>query len=293
MASPELDAMVSMIRAQMGDSIPTIEQLRAQSGASAALAPGGDDIEVSSGTAGDWVSVTGGTSPGALVHLHGGGYAVGSPASSRDFAVRLSRATRRRVLVVDYRLAPEHPFPAALEDSVAAYCSVLDRGTPPGSIGLVGESSGGGLVLATLLALRERGVPLPAAAVCMSPWTDLALTGSSMTARVDRDPLVSPGLLKMMADAYLAGQPTDAPLASPLYGDFTGLPPILVQTGTEEILFDDSVRFAERAQVAGVDVTLDIWDGMIHTWQLFAAFVPEGQQAIDRIGEYLTARLPQ
>jgi epsilon-lactone hydrolase len=290
MPSAELQMMVDMIRSHAPAGVPTVDDLRQQADASGGLMPLPDDVEVTPVDAGgvraEWVRTPGAREGAAVVHFHGGGYAVAGP--SRDFPSRLARAAAAPVLVVDYRLAPEHPFPAALDDAEDALDWVVDQGVDPGRLAVLGESSGGGLAAAALVARRDRGVAQPAAGVLLSPWTDMALTGDSITSRAADDPLVTADLLRMLATTYLDGrQPQATPLASPLYADLAGLPPLLVQVGTAEILLDDSVRLAEKARAAGVDVTLDVWDDMIHVWQLFAVMVPEGQQAIDQIGAFI------
>jgi acetyl esterase/lipase len=192
---------------------------------------------------------------------------------------------------VDYRLAPEHPFPAAVDDAVSAYRFAISEGHAPEAIALCGDSSGGGLALATLVALRELGEPMPATAICMSPWTDLTLSGPSLQLNRDADPMVSAATLALMADAYLGEVDRRSPTASPLFADLAGLPPLLVQVGAEELLLDDATRFAERAQDAGVDVTLEIWDDVFHVWHSFADLLPEARDALARIGAYVDQRL--
>jgi acetyl esterase/lipase len=192
------------------------------------------------------------------------------------------------VLSFDYRLAPEEPFPAALEDCVRAYLWLtLDHGTPPHRIGLVGDSAGGNLVIATLVQLRDIGEPLPAAAVCVSPVFDLALTGESVTTRASRDPMILPSSLKACSAAYLGETDARTPLASPLYADLHGLPPLLIEMGSEEMLRDDSVRLAAKAKAAGVDVTLEEWAEMVHVWHLFSDRLEDGRKAIAGVGEFL------
>ena len=189
--------------------------------------------------------------------------------------------------MIEYRLAPEHPFPAAVEDAVAAYRWLVGEGLDPAQIVIAGDSAGGGLTVATLVALRDEGDLLPAAAVCFSPWVDLEGIGQSMSAKAEADPLVQRDGIIEMARAYLGGADTRVPLAAPLYADLTGLPPVLIQVGTSETLLDDSTRLAERSRKAGVDVTFEPWEDMIHVWQYFASILPEGQEAINRIGSFV------
>ncbi len=235
----------------------------------------------------EWVSAPGAEADRAVLYLHGGGYVVGSPASHRELAERLSAAAGARVLVIDYRLAPEHPFPAAVDDGTAAYRWLLRQGVDPSRTAVCGDSAGGGLAVAALVALRDAGDPMPAAGVCLSPWVDLEGLGESMTARAKLDLMVGREGLLESAAMYLAGADPRTPLAAPLYADLQGLPPLLIQVGTSETLYDDSTRLAERARAAGVDVTLQTWEEMVHVWHLFAPLLPEGQQAIEAIGEFL------
>jgi epsilon-lactone hydrolase len=227
----------------------------------------------------------------AIVYFHGGGYATGTLESTRALCSHIARATRARLLVVDYRLAPEHPFPAAVDDAVAAYRFAIAAGFAPEAIAVCGDSSGGGLALATLVALRDLDEPMPAAAITMSPWTDLTLSGASLQANREQDPMVSAATLTLMADAYLGDVDRRSPTASPLFADLAGLPPLLLQVGSTELLLDDATRFAERAEEAGVDVTLEIWDDVFHVWHAFADLLPEARDAIARIGIYVDQRL--
>jgi acetyl esterase/lipase len=191
------------------------------------------------------------------------------------------------VLVIDYRLAPEHPHPAAVDDAVAAYRWMLAQGLKPARITVAGDSAGGGLTVATLLAIRDAKLPLPGAGACLSPWVDLEGIGESMTTKAGVDPIVQKTGLLQMAAAYLGGKDPRTPLAAPLYADLSGLPPLLIQVGTAETLLDDASRLAERARKAGVTVSYEPWESMIHVWHLFAPMLDEGQQAIDRIGEFV------
>jgi acetyl esterase/lipase len=223
----------------------------------------------------------------AVLFLHGGAYCLCSVNTHRSLATEIAKAARMRVLSIDYRLAPENPFPAALEDSVNAYHALLYMGTSPGKIAVAGDSAGGGLALALLISLRDAGAPLPAAAVCISPWTDLSLSGESMTANARKDVILDYETLEESARIYLDAADARTPLASPLFADFYDLPPLLIQVGSDEIILSDAVGVAENARAAGVDVTLDVWDSMQHEWQFAAEFIPEGRQAVTRIGEFL------
>lgn len=222
-----------------------------------------------------------------ILYLHGGGYTFGTPGHYRDFFWRIANATGARLLCPEYRLAPEHRFPAAVDDAVCAYRWLLAEGADPKRIAVMGDSAGGGLTFCTLLRLRDEGVPLPAAAVGLSPWTDLATTGPSMAANAKSDPMLVPHQARFFARCYLGDADPRNPYASPLYGDLAGLPPSLIQVGGDEILLDDSVRMAERLRAAGCHVDLEVWPRMPHVWQLFARIVPEGRRAIDQIGKFV------
>ena len=242
------------------------------------------------GVPAEWVWVPTAAADRVVLYVHGGAYVIGSINTHRDLAGRISRASGARVLNVDYRLAPEHPHPAAVEDATAAYRWLVANGRAPARLAIAGDSAGGGLTIATLVALRDAGDPLPAAGVCLSPWVDLEGIGESMSSRAHLDPMVQKDHLLRMAKLYLGDLHPRTPLAAPLYADLSGLPPLLIQVGTAETLLDDATRIAERAKKAGVDVTLDVWEDMIHVFQAFAAMLPEGQQAVEQIGEYLRAR---
>jgi epsilon-lactone hydrolase len=225
-----------------------------------------------------------------VLYFHGGAYAVGTAALLRDFTWRIGDAARACVFYFDYRLAPEHPFPAALEDAVTVYRWLL-KGFDPRRIAFAGDSAGGGLLLGTLYKLRDEGLALPAAAVAVSPWTDLALTGPSLKLNAAADPMLNVVGLPRLASGYLGGADPRNHYASPLYGDACGLPPILIHVGSDEILRDDAIRMAERLRAAACEVEIEVWPRMPHAWHLYARILPEGRQAIERIGTFLQQRL--
>ena len=243
------------------------------------------------GLPGEWVSAGSTTDAGAVLFLHGGGYNAGSCKTHRAMAARLAEATHLPVLLVDYRLAPEHPFPAAVEDAVAAYQWVLQQGFAAQQIVMGGDSAGGGLVGAALVKLRDDGIALPAAAFLISPWVDLALSGPSMQTHTHLDPLTTHAALHKAAQYYVGQRDPQHPLASPLYADLHGLPPLLIQVGEHELLLSDATRLAEKARAAGVEVQLDVWDEMWHVWHGWAAELPEAREAIGHIGEFVRRQL--
>ena len=237
----------------------------------------------------EWVIAPNADRDRVLLYLHGGAYIMGSLNSHRDLAAKLSRAAAISVLVIDYRLAPEHPFPAALEDALTTYRWLLANGFDSQQIVIGGDSAGGGLTLSTLLSLRDAGDPLPAGAALLSPWTDLAGTGESMETRRDVDPWLSPDSSRVVPALYIGSLDRKNPIVSPVYADLTGLPPMLVHVGNDEILLDDSVRLVENGRAAQVDMQLKIWDDMWHVFQSFQ--IPEAKQAIDEIGQYVNQLL--
>jgi epsilon-lactone hydrolase len=296
MASDVLKVIVQMMRAQRGAVPPELDPLamreRLEQMSKLMQLPPDVATEPTTvdGVPAEWVSTPEAHEDRVVLYLHGGGYVMGSLNSHRDLAGRVSRAAGARVLNVDYRLAPEHPHPAAVDDATAAYRALLAEGYDSGDVAIAGDSAGGGLTVATLVALRDQGDPLPAAGVCISPWVDLEGIGDSMTTKADVDPMVQRDPLVRMAGFYLGDLHPRTPLAAPLYADLSGLPPLLIHVGTAETLLDDSTRIAERAREVGVDVTLELWDEMIHVFHAFAPILPEGQQAIEKIGEFLRAR---
>jgi acetyl esterase/lipase len=297
MASEALATIVELFRSApllAGNDIGAMRAAMSALTAAQSLAEDIDYVPTSLGGVGaEWASVRdAGPANRTVLYFHGGAYCLGSIATHRTLVGDLSRAASARIASVEYRLAPEDPFPAAVDDAVAAYRALIASGTPATRIALAGDSAGGGLTAATLLALRDAGDPLPACAVCISPWLDLSCAGESMRTRADQDPMIVPAQLRALGEAYLAGASPREPLASPVFGDLRGLPPILIHVGTAETLLDDSTRFAERALAAGVDVSLEVWDEMIHVWHAFAPLLPEADRAIAGIGDYLRARQP-
>lgn len=294
MPSPEHENMVAMLQARPAPDNPTLEESRAGFEQLASMFVVPPDVETESVDAGgvpaEWIRAPGAGADRAILYLHGGGYVIGSINTHRELASRFSRVSGAGALAIDYRLAPEHPFPAAVEDATAAYRWLLSQGIEASRVAVAGDSAGGGLTLATLLALRDAGDPLPAAGVCLSPWTDLEGTSSSAQPGGADDPLLNLEGLQEMGRQYAAGN-LRTPLAAPLYADYTGLSPLLIQVGTRELLLDDATRVAEKAKAAGVDVTLDAWEGLIHVWQIFGPAIPESVQALEKIGEFLEKHL--
>ncbi|MXO71181.1 alpha/beta hydrolase [Alteraurantiacibacter buctensis] len=228
---------------------------------------------------------------GAMLYLHGGAYIAGSTQGYRGLIAEIGKALGLPAVAPDYRLAPEAPFPAAVEDAVAVYQALLDEGIPASRIVIAGDSAGGGLTLATLVKLRAEGMPLPAAGFMISPWADLTCSVATMESKAAEDPSLDRAGLLGGAAAYLAGQDPAHPLASPVNADLAGLPPLLVQVGSAEILLGDSMLIAERAGHAGTHVQLEVWPDMIHVWHSFHFMLPEGRQALDAAGTFLRARL--
>ncbi|MEO7908830.1 MAG: alpha/beta hydrolase [Roseiflexaceae bacterium] len=243
------------------------------------------------GVYGEWVSAGDGDEAGMLLFLHGGGYSTGSCKTHRALAAHLARAAHTRVLLIDYRRAPEHPCPAAIEDAAHAYRWLLQQGITPQQIAIGGDSAGGGLALATLLALRDNGLQGPAAAVLLSPWLDLAQRGESMHTRAQFDPLTSRNDLHKDATLYLGDLAPEDPRASPLYADLHHLPALLIHVGDHEVLLSDATRLAEKAAAAGVPVQLEIWDAMWHVWHAWADELPEARAAIAQIGGFVRQHL--
>jgi phosphinothricin tripeptide acetyl hydrolase len=245
-------------------------------------------VEVSAGgVPAEWLIPPGISTDRVALYLHGGSYVAGSINSHRSLAANIAVASKARALTIDYRLAPEHPHPAAVEDGVTAYRWLISSHVDPRHLVVAGDSAGGGLTVALLLSLRDGNLPLPAAGVCLSPLTDLAFTGESWKSKAKVDLILYAYKELEFARMYLGGIEPQAPLASPLYADLKGLPPLLVQVGTDEILLSDSRRLVDRARQAGVDAIIDEWEKMQHVWQFAASFVPESRRAVERIGEFI------
>jgi acetyl esterase/lipase len=243
------------------------------------------------GVDGEWIVPPDAPHDKAILYFHGGGFRIGSVASHRDLIARIAEAGGCRALAINYRLAPEHRFPAALDDALTAYRYLRDQGLRPADIGFAGDSAGGNLVLAAMVAARDRGEPLPAAAALMSPWTDLAATGASYVSRAKADPIHQRAMILALAKDYHGkdGNPRD-PLASPLYADLAGLPPLLVQVGDRETVRNDATELAATARAAGVEVELQVWDGMIHVFQMFPE-IPQTREAIASLADFLRIHL--
>ncbi len=294
MASPAYQALLAPWLANMANRPATLElaTLRAWMSAPTAPLPGTRVIPTTAGgVPAEWVCAPGADPARRVLYLHGGGYVSGSPANYREFTSMLSAALGRALLAPDYRLGPEHPFPAAVDDAVAA-CGWLraqgpDGPAPAAATVVMGDSAGGGLTVATVLALRDAGLPLPNGAVSISGYFDLAHTGASVHSRADADPVNRPAWLDTYGGNYLCGADPRHPLASPLYADFTGLPPMLLQVGDAEIIRDDTPRVAARARTFGVDARDEVWPEMIHVWHLRQPPFPEAQEAIAHIRAFI------
>jgi epsilon-lactone hydrolase len=290
-----IDGLRQQRTAGAGQAPPTLAERRAT------FAPGGqphpvpDDVLVTEVTAGlvpaHWLEAPGTETDRVLIFLHGGGFEFGSVRSDGELAARLGRAGGMRVLFPEYRLAPEHHFPAAIDDVIATWRWLrADQRLPARSIAVAGDSAGGGLAVALLVAISDAGEELPAAAVLMSPTVDLTSSGASMTERVDQDPISTPAMLRQFASDYLAGADPRTPLASPLFASLAGLPPLLVLVGTADLLLSDSERLAAAADQAGVDVTLEIGEGLPHVYPLMLG-TPEATEATEKIGKFLRNRV--
>lgn len=297
MASPQLQELLEIFAeraARSAETPPTLEERREGADLMGARFQNLDGISIepvyADGVPAEWVAAPD-AGYGAILYLHGGGYVTGSIASHRGMAASLSRASGCRVLTVDYRLAPENKHPAQVQDAYTAYRWMLNNGVDASAIAVAGDSAGGGLTVATLLYVRDAGDPMAAAGVCISPWVDMEGTGESMKTKAGEDPMVSKEGLEEMAAHFLGDGDRRDPLAAPLHADLAGLPPLLIIVGSAETLLDDAVRLHEKAEAAGVDSALEIWDDMIHIWPWFAPFLPEGQQAMEQMGDFIKEQI--
>jgi acetyl esterase/lipase len=296
MASPQFDKILPLIQQRQQQLIgaTSVEDVRDGLEAIAAklIPPEGVQTEAvdSDGVRCEWVSAPGANPEHVICYFHGGSYLAGSLNTHRNHVANLSAVSGARALNVDYRLSPEHPFPAAVDDARIAYQWLLAQGISATNIVIAGDSAGGGLALGALLALRDAGVDLPCAGVCMSPWTDMTKSGESFVTKVADDPYLSPDGLPA-AEWYVGDEDPRHPYASPVFGDFTGLPPLYIVVGGREILLSDSIRVAEKADADGVEVILEIWYQMFHIFPFFAHVLPEAKQASEKIGMFMRERL--
>ena len=300
MASPEMtatkDAMLEARRASAGSHEATVEELRAGMEVMLAALPpiGGvanEGVDLN-GVQAEWTLPDDGDPSGTLLYLHGGGYFQGSIATHRRLVAALCLAGGTRGLSVGYRLAPEHRFPAAVDDAVAAYRWLIsDGGEEPDRVIIAGDSAGGGLTFATLIALRDAGDPMPAGGFGISPWTDLAGTGDSLLTRKDQDPFIDPNEVHQTAARYAGDTDPRHPLVSPLYGDLHGLPPLLIHVGGAEVLYDDAARMADAARGAGVEVEFADWPDAFHVWHMMAGMIPEADEAVAAAGAWIAKRV--
>ncbi|MCW5734560.1 MAG: alpha/beta hydrolase [Enhydrobacter sp.] len=294
MTVAQLDSLVTLLRSRPAPETPDVAQARARYEKMAVVLGGAPDAKCEKVDAGgvpaEWVAAPGIDGERAVLYLHGGGYAIGSLNTHRRLAYDISAASGARVLVIDYRLAPEHPFPAAVDDAAVAWRWMLAQGLDPKRIAIAGDSAGGGLTIATLVNLRDQKLALPGCAVAISPWVDLEGLGASIAGRAAQDPMVQKDGLLWMAGMYLAGTDAKMPLAAPLHADLEGLPPVLVQVGTAETLLDDATRIAEKLHMAGVDVKLSVWPNMVHVFPFFAPVLSEGRDGCLEIGTFIRSR---
>jgi acetyl esterase/lipase len=277
------------------DTVPTLEEQRAAMDGYRDMATMPGDVDVADVDAGgvpaEWVTPAGADPQRVLMYVHGGGYVIGSMGTHTRLVAHLAKATGCRALNLDYRLAPEHPHPAAVNDGASGYRWLLDQGVEPANIVIGGDSAGGGLTVATALKLRDEGHPQPAGLLPLSPWIDLEGTGASMDGNAEADLLVDRDGLKMMTDMFLDGADTHDPLAAPLHADLTGLAPMYIQVGADETLLDDSTRLAANAATAGLDVRLDCFPEMQHVFQMSVGNTPEADDAVARAGSWMNGRM--
>lgn len=295
MSIDQISSIVRALRQNLEHPPKSVEEFRERFALMTSMFPmieGVARMEVDmGGVPGTYFDATGVVQEQVLLYLHGGGYMIGSVASYSTLMARLSLASQCRVLGVEYRLAPEHTFPAGLDDCVAAYRWLLEQGIEAGKIVIGGDSAGGGMTVAVLMRIKAGGLPMPAGAFCISPWVDMLATGESMETKAGVDPMIQKMGVLACAHIYLRGLDIHEPLASPIYADLQGLPPMLVQVGESETLLEDAKRLAARAEECGVSVELEVWEDMIHVWHLFSHELDEGREAIGRIGHFVQVRM--
>ena len=297
MSKEQLTKLVEPMRANPYRDDMSIESLREASERGGAAMPLPEGVRVESVSANgvpcEWINAPGVDSSRVFLFLHGGGYYRGSVAASRATAARFSQACGVNCLSVDYRLSPEHPYPAAVDDALSAFEWLAAKGFGSERVAVGGISAGGGLTLALLLRLKSLGRAQPSCAVPLSAWVDLTQSGETFESRAHLDPSISKAYLDRMAKLYARDHDAKTPEVSPLFGDLEGLPPMLLQVGTAEVLLDDSRAFAARAEAAGVAVELEVWDDMIHGWHGYAHALDEAQESIDRIGQFVNEKMPR
>lgn len=298
MSAEPIDQVIELLRGQaLGSKELSLEERRtAMDNMSAAFGePQGvtRDFSELAGRPAQFFKPQGKDPENVLLYFHGGGYVMGSPDSHANLTARLAVASDATVVSFDYRLAPENPFPAAVEDGIAAYRALLEAGVSPSRFAVGGDSAGGGLTFATLQKARDEGLSMPAAAIGLSPWTDLTGASETYKTRAEADPMIEPSAIIATGKEYLGGAAATDPLASPLLGNLEGLPPLFIQVGDAEILLDDAREFEKKARAAGVDCRLEVWERMIHVWQAFFPMLPEGEEAIVRLGDFLKMRWEQ
>jgi epsilon-lactone hydrolase len=291
MSRQQREAIDSMLRASPFDPAGDLREQRPLFEKMVTAAPVPGDVVTTPGQLGGvpviYVGIPGTTTDGVIVYFHGGFFAIGSAAASVGLAADLARNARMQVVTVDYRLAPEHPYPAAIDDAMTAYRALLEGGQDVARVALAGESTGANLAVVTLAAIQRASLPQPTSAVLMSPWADLAGTGDSIKTKAGVDPVITAAAIRVRADDYLGGADAFDPAISPVYGSLAGLPPLLIQAGSHEILLDDAIRLAARAAYDDVAVTLDVVPGVPHVFQAYAALLDEGEAALIRAGDFL------
>ena len=291
MSQEELAAIYEMMAASPYPDDANPAEMRVGIDAAGEAFPVPDSVDITplemAGLSCEWTVAKSGQSGPAMLYLHGGGYIAGSLTSHRNLVARLAEKIDGRILTVDYRLAPEHPFPAAVVDGLAAYEALLDSGIDPNHLTIGGDSAGGGLTMATLVSARDKGLPMPAGALLFSPWTDLTASGATIATNAAVDPTIGLKVIKASADHYLAGAEGNSPLASPIFADLRGMPPVFIQTGAVEVLLSDSETLRDRLTEAGSDCQLEVWDKMFHVWHAQWPILSEARDAIDKAAAFV------